>query len=293
MPRKIGIVLAAILAAGGGAVMTPHSMAQAVQPADRNFDVTDLTSVGGSANNIIVLFERATSASGRAAGPRVQSSEDIAGTLFGGLIVRGFAAAGIRFDVASREFRDRSQSYLPLVEISYYPPEGNSWDDIVVSTRRVLRDGEEEDCSDGCRAGLALIRVHDGRPSPARRIGLFDSGGYGIVGRVHWLGQSGQTYLLGVHVAQVDGGPEGWWDRATLVVVGPAGVVASDIPLARNLSAHVSASGPLLSRRVRLEGDRLTILYPGMQPAQAVFRIGPTRLDLIEGRIPAQLTRDN
>lgn len=46
---------------------------------------------------------------------------------------------------------------------------------------------------------------------------------------------------------------------------------------------------PLLSRLVRLEGDRLTILYPGSQPDRAVFRIGRNDLQASEGRVPTAL----
>lgn len=199
---------------------------------------------------------------------------------FGMTTINALAAAGIRYRPDSHAFQDARDTYVPLFAI-----DRGGTIDVIVEMNGLNERGEADDCQ-SCPRRLGLVRAEAGARGRVTNIGSFDNPAYGIVGRVHLLSQSGPTFLFGVHVARVEGDR---YDLASLLVIGERGLVAGDVPLLPVSGMEVSDSAPLLRRRVRLEGDRLVVLYPGARPGQAVFRIGSDRLQLIEGGIPAAL----
>jgi hypothetical protein len=224
-------------------------------------------------------------------------TEAAARRAYGPAVLDALAVAGIRYVPSRQQFRDARRAYAPLIAID----RGGRTDVIVVMN---ALEGDEVSLCIACSSNVGLVQ--SGRVTD---LGGFDNNGMGSTGSVSLLAQSGPIIVLGFQVGYYMQGESG--ASATLRVIGERGVLAPEIPLFRESSYDSSfltgggespsadeqppednASAPPLRSRIRLGGDRLTVLYPDARPNRAVFRIGPARLELIEGRVPAALTQD-
>jgi hypothetical protein len=198
---------------------------------------------------------------------------------YGPAAIDALAAAGIRYVPGQRQFRDGERAYMPLIMVG----RGDAPQLVV---RMNALDGDTVSLCQGCSSRLGMVQ--SGRITD---YGDLDNNGLGASGAVHVLAQYGPVWILGVHVGWSMQGERG--DAASFHVIGESGRLSQEIPLLRNSGARdVSASAPLLRRRVRLEGNRLFVFYPGARPPNALYRIDPSEVTLIEGAVPASLTEN-
>lgn len=218
---------------------------------------------------------------------------DQARQAFGAHSFDALAAAGVRYDPIRRQFLRQTRVFAP----EFVLDRGGAVD-VIVRIAELDEQGAVLQC-EACSVVVGLVRARPGAGGEAARIidiGMMGSNGMGSMGTLHLVAQGGHNAVFQIDVGWATQGQVGGSSDA--FVVGERGFLPPLVPLSFSSAEAVEAAEAgtdLPAAQVRLDGDRLRVSYASpaanIAPGRAAYRIGPDRLELIEGTIPAELNR--